>query len=73
MTDIPGGSTEFIGLREACARYPLAYSSIRNWIHSGLLPAWRTPNGRTWVKPADIEANLFRRIVPTNPTPPEGS
>lgn len=58
---------EFIGLNEVMRRWPgLAYSSLRAYIRSGRLPAFRTPSGKLWVRPTDVAA-LF---TPVQPTPP---
>jgi hypothetical protein len=66
--DLPSGS-EFIGLLAAVERYGLPYSSLRAWVKSGLIPSWTTPNRRLWIRPADIEQKLFRRVEPkTTPT-----
>jgi hypothetical protein len=58
------GHGEYIGLRAVMDRWPgLAYSSLRAYIKSGQLPAFRTPSGKLWVRPADVEA-LFRPVEP---------
>ena len=49
----PPTSGEYIGLYAAVERYGLAYSSLRAWVRSGRLPAYRTPNGRVWLRPED--------------------
>lgn len=54
----------FIGLHAAMERWPgFAYSSLRAYIKSGRLPAFRTPSGKLWVRPADVEAS-FRPVEP---------
>jgi predicted site-specific integrase-resolvase len=52
---------EFIGLREAAARFKLPYSSLRKYIREQRLEAFVTPSGRYWVRPEAVAA-LFQPV-----------
>ena len=55
----PNGG-EYIGLLAAVQRYGIPYSSLRAWVRAGIIPSWRTPNRRIWLRPSDIEQKLFQ-------------
>jgi hypothetical protein len=55
---------EYEGLRTASARSGIPQSTLRHYVASGRVPAYRTPSRRLWFRPADIDA-LFTPVVPT--------
>jgi helix-turn-helix, Psq domain len=56
-------SGEFIGLRQATGQYGIPYSTLRSYVSDGRLPAFKTPNRKVWIRPADVAA-LFIPIDP---------
>jgi hypothetical protein len=65
LTIGPAIKGEYIGLRAAMEQFPgLAYSSLRAYIKSGRLKAFRAPSGKLWVRPTDVAA-LFQPVTPT--------
>jgi predicted site-specific integrase-resolvase len=64
IRDMPGATltTEFISLREAVEQYPFSYSSLRAWVRSGVIPGFRLPNGRVFLRRNDIETKLFKPV-----------
>ena len=57
-------SGEFIGLREATAQYGIPYSTLRGYVSTGRLRAFKTPNRKVWIRPADVAA-LFIPVEPS--------
>lgn len=62
MPETPLEGGEYIGLTAVVEQYPFAYSSLRAWVKAGLVPAYRTPNGRVFLRRSDIETRLLQRI-----------
>lgn len=62
--DMPGATVtqEYLSLREAVEQYPLSYSSLRARVKSGLVPGFRLPNGRVFLRRSDIEQKLFKPV-----------
>jgi excisionase family DNA binding protein len=53
-----------VTLREAGARYGVSTRTLRRWISSGILPAWRVGPRMIRVQPADVERLAHK--IPTN-------
>jgi predicted site-specific integrase-resolvase len=56
-------SGEFIPLRKAPAEYGIPYSTLRSYISDGRLPAFKLPNRKVFIRPADVAA-LFIPVEP---------
>lgn len=55
---------EFLKLSQVVQEFNLGYSSLRAWIDSGRLPAFRVADGnRLRVRRSDVEA-LLKPVVP---------
>jgi predicted site-specific integrase-resolvase len=63
---------ERLGLRAAVEYSGLAYSTLRQYISDGYLPALRTPNGKLWVDRTDLDALFVRYEVKPKPQPSTG-
>jgi excisionase family DNA binding protein len=59
---------EWITLHTACVDYQVGYSTLRGWIASGKLPAFRLADGnRLRLRRSDIEA-LLQPVIPREAT-----
>jgi hypothetical protein len=54
---------EYVGLKAASARFGIPASTLRAYVADGRVPAYRTPSGRLWFRPVDINA-LFQPVTP---------
>jgi len=54
---------DYEGLRATSARFGIPQSTLRAYVASGRVAAYRTPSGRLWFKPTDVD-KLFTPVTP---------